>query len=601
MKPITNESFTPSQYPLAVQKMKDFDAGTRKENIKACGDQKLVDYYDICVSHNFNNAKYQLEQELRARGLGTFANQQTSSTLTPADIENKAAKTIINKLKIADLDWSAEYYARIASGPKSLLNKDVDLSADSYNVFIRPDMAEQMLRLLLMAMILELDEKVAIILKQLTNDRDDIKAIVRQRISEILNNPALKVVLMDARNSVIKEKENASSTEEKADAAQSSTTTVPNMPEIIVEHGIDLQGKFFRLVVYNKDYAPPARQYFLVRGVTTGISSLRNVGIEGSPRATPATAEPVFDSVAQAVNFSRMTGTLNTKRNIANFKIVVTDRPLSGRDDLTGCKLVDTICGPAYIQPNSQYFNESVDKPLKENSTTTPQVAVITFNDDDSEWERNVYIIPDGSTEDDIVDALYDAGYSYVDVEEVRDATPDELSAKPMSITDPVKVIGVSEDEANEWNAEVFNESLSKNLLKESIEKHETLNPKLFDENNKLLPEVREKLLEIAKEFTDKINEDNVAFNIQEIKIVGSNCSYNYTDKSDIDMHIQVETASLEDNNNLYPIIYDLYRSLWSKKYSPTIKGIPVELFVETEASTQLDDAAAELAEKIRT
>ena len=122
----------------------------------------------------------------------------------------------------------------------------------------------------------------------------------------------------------------------------------------------------------------------------------------------------------------------------------------------------------------------------------------------------------------------------------------------------------------------------NKQDLEEKVEKHETLNPKLFDEANNLKPEVREKILAIAKEFTDSLAEDNIKINIKDIVIVGSNCSYNYNENSDLDIHIKADTKSLECPDNLYPLLYSAYRSIFNKTFDIDFYGIPVEIFVET-------------------
>ena len=119
--------------------------------------------------------------------------------------------------------------------------------------------------------------------------------------------------------------------------------------------------------------------------------------------------------------------------------------------------------------------------------------------------------------------------------------------------------------------------------IREDIEKHDALNPKLWDESGNLKPEVREKILEIAKEFTDGLKEDGIKFDLKDIRLVGSNCSYNYTDKSDLDVHLIMDTDSLECPDDLYPLLYSAYRSLFNGKLDIDFYGIPVELYVETE------------------
>lgn len=130
---------------------------------------------------------------------------------------------------------------------------------------------------------------------------------------------------------------------------------------------------------------------------------------------------------------------------------------------------------------------------------------------------------------------------------------------------------------------EDFDDLVREESIREDIEKHDDLNPKLWDENGNLKPEVKEKILEIAKEFTDGLKEDGIKFDLKDIRLVGSNCSYNYTDKSDLDVHLIMDTGSLECPDDLYPLLYSAYRSLFNGKLDIDFYGIPVELYVETE------------------
>ena len=145
-----------------------------------------------------------------------------------------------------------------------------------------------------------------------------------------------------------------------------------------------------------------------------------------------------------------------------------------------------------------------------------------------------------------------------------------------------------------------MNESLEKTEMDEGIEKHDTLNQKLFDENKHLRPEVREKLLQIADEFIKGIKDDEVKFILKDVKLVGSNASYNYNPDSDIDLHLVADTKTLGCPDDLYPVIYNLYKSAWNNKFTPTIHGIPVELYVETEADEPKEEVKSEAtAEKL--
>ena len=124
----------------------------------------------------------------------------------------------------------------------------------------------------------------------------------------------------------------------------------------------------------------------------------------------------------------------------------------------------------------------------------------------------------------------------------------------------------------------------------EKVEKHDILNPKLWDENNQLKPEVREAILQIVKDFTDGLENDGIKFKVKDIVLVGSNCSYNYNEKSDLDIHIRMDTDSLECPDNLYPLLYGAYRALYNNKMDIDFYGIPVEIYIETDDTQQLSE-----------
>lgn len=125
--------------------------------------------------------------------------------------------------------------------------------------------------------------------------------------------------------------------------------------------------------------------------------------------------------------------------------------------------------------------------------------------------------------------------------------------------------------------------------LVEAIEKHEELNPKLFD-GKTLKPEVRQKILEIVDEFVDDLTSDEVDFNIEDIILIGSNVSYNYTKDSDLDIHLVANTKSLNCPDNIISALYSAYRSLFNRKFDIDFYGIPVEIYVETEDSARVSN-----------
>ena len=115
-------------------------------------------------------------------------------------------------------------------------------------------------------------------------------------------------------------------------------------------------------------------------------------------------------------------------------------------------------------------------------------------------------------------------------------------------------------------------------MLKESFEVHETLNPKLFGKDMHLLPEVRAKLIEIVKYFEEYIE---VPLDVCDVQLVGSNASYNYTSKSDLDVHLIVSFEHQGAKPEILQSLYDIKKSDFNKTFDIKLKGIEVELYIQ--------------------
>lgn len=157
-----------------------------------------------------------------------------------------------------------------------------------------------------------------------------------------------------------------------------------------------------------------------------------------------------------------------------------------------------------------------------------------------------------------------------------------ELEGEPLIENKHLKIKKISE------LSQEINENFSKRLhntqyegLEEDIEKHDTLNPLLFDENDELKPDIKEAIIKIVNQFIEDLSAGGVKFSLKDIILVGSNVSYNYTKDSDLDIHIIVDSESIDCNPEVYILLYGAYRSLFNKNYEINIKGIPVEIYVE--------------------
>lgn len=122
--------------------------------------------------------------------------------------------------------------------------------------------------------------------------------------------------------------------------------------------------------------------------------------------------------------------------------------------------------------------------------------------------------------------------------------------------------------------------SQEKTEVEEDIEKHDTLNPKLF-ENDELREDVREALKRVVDAFVADLRESDIDLAVKDAVIVGSNVNYNYTKDSDLDLHIIADSSKSSYPGEVLTLLYSAYRSIFNKNYDITIKGIPCEVYVE--------------------
>lgn len=136
----------------------------------------------------------------------------------------------------------------------------------------------------------------------------------------------------------------------------------------------------------------------------------------------------------------------------------------------------------------------------------------------------------------------------------------------------------------NSLGEKEFNISSLKKLKKikeneDSVYFRQNLNPDLWN-NFSLYEDVREALLLIAKDFIKEIEDGEFSLPVVDIVMVGSEASFNYTDFSDIDIHI-LSNLELLGNSFFVKKYFEIKRKLFSREHLITVKGHPVELYVE--------------------
>ena len=122
------------------------------------------------------------------------------------------------------------------------------------------------------------------------------------------------------------------------------------------------------------------------------------------------------------------------------------------------------------------------------------------------------------------------------------------------------------------------NVGLNESINLDVLNKKDKLNSQFF-KNNKLKDIERGKMLGLAKKYIK-------ALDIKDLKVIdivftSSNANYNYTNESDVDIHILVDYSKIGDNEDLIKDLFMQKKDNWSNKYEVTIHKHPTELFVQ--------------------
>jgi hypothetical protein len=118
--------------------------------------------------------------------------------------------------------------------------------------------------------------------------------------------------------------------------------------------------------------------------------------------------------------------------------------------------------------------------------------------------------------------------------------------------------------------------------LDDAVKFNDRLNPRLWDANEHLKPEVRDRLLEIAEDFREFLGVTDL--DLKDITVSGSNAAYTYTPNSDIDLHLVVNMP----NDEVYRELFDAKKFQYNEQHNITIGGYDVELYVQDAAAPHI-------------
>jgi len=116
----------------------------------------------------------------------------------------------------------------------------------------------------------------------------------------------------------------------------------------------------------------------------------------------------------------------------------------------------------------------------------------------------------------------------------------------------------------------------------ESFDTHDTLEPNIWEGEN-INENIRRRLLKIAKDFIEGLPVD---VEIKDVTLTGSLANYNWSNYSDVDLHIIVDFLEVDENRELVKSFFDNARMKWNNDHDIKMKGYDVEIYVEDEGES---------------
>ena len=109
-------------------------------------------------------------------------------------------------------------------------------------------------------------------------------------------------------------------------------------------------------------------------------------------------------------------------------------------------------------------------------------------------------------------------------------------------------------------------------------ETQQQLNPIIWTADHNLPKKVRSGFLKIVRKFYEFLEIDAP---IIDIILIGSNANYNWTEHSDIDLHVVINYLHVGNNLYLVEKYLQAKKSIWNSKYPLTYKGMNIELYAQ--------------------
>lgn len=107
---------------------------------------------------------------------------------------------------------------------------------------------------------------------------------------------------------------------------------------------------------------------------------------------------------------------------------------------------------------------------------------------------------------------------------------------------------------------------------------HSSLNPRFFDNDGKINPEIRKRLLIIARDF---YKDTELQQNISDVLMLGSLAGYTYNEQSDIDLHIVIDFSKLDAAEQYRRTLVNSFTNKWNTTHDIKLNGHKIEIYLQ--------------------
>tara|TARA_R100000152_G_C6768039_1_gene193378 strand:+ start:153 stop:914 length:762 start_codon:yes stop_codon:yes gene_type:complete len=129
----------------------------------------------------------------------------------------------------------------------------------------------------------------------------------------------------------------------------------------------------------------------------------------------------------------------------------------------------------------------------------------------------------------------------------------------------------------SKWKTFVQEDVDPSSISLDSFQVQSKLNSEFWLEN-KLNPFIRERLIKIAEDFWAELD---LGVDFEDITFTGSLANYNWSKYSDIDLHIIIDYAKVDNNVDLVREMFMAKKSVWNQRHDIFIHDFEVEIYVQ--------------------